>query len=74
MCPAETPECQACGSVKNLALMAYISVGTASAPITEFLEEWAMENLSELTPSTISKSTKIFVNDVWMGIHHYIWL
>ena len=27
ICPAETPEGQACGLVKNLALLAYISVG-----------------------------------------------
>ena len=45
ICPAETPEGQACGLVKNLALMAYISVGSASAPILEFLEEWTTENL-----------------------------
>ncbi len=45
ICPAETPEGQACGLVKNLALMAYISVGSASAPILEFLEEWSTENL-----------------------------
>ena len=44
VCPAETPEGQACGLVKNLALMAYISVGSPSAPIVEFLEEWGMEN------------------------------
>lgn len=30
ICPAETPEGQACGLVKNLSLMTYISVGCAS--------------------------------------------
>ncbi len=40
ICPAETPEGQAVGLVKNLALMAYISVGSPQAPILEFLEEW----------------------------------
>jgi DNA-directed RNA polymerase II subunit RPB2 len=45
VCPAETPEGQACGLVKNLALMTYISVGSASAPIIEFLEEWTTETL-----------------------------
>jgi len=69
ICPAETPEGQACGLVKNLALMAYISVGSASAPILEFLEEWATENLEEISPSVIPDSTKIFVNGAWVGIH-----
>lgn len=69
VCPAETPEGQACGLVKNLAMMAYISVGSPKAPLLEFLEEWAMENLSEITPSQISNSTKIFLNGSWVGIH-----
>eukprot|EP01133_Synstelium_polycarpum_P003771 gene3771-4348_t len=64
VCPSETPEGQACGLVKNLAMMAYISVGSVSQPILEFLEEWSTENLEEITdPSTILNATKIFVND-----------
>ncbi|KAL6072260.1 DNA-dependent RNA polymerase II [Balamuthia mandrillaris] len=71
VCPAETPEGQACGLVKNLALMAYISVGSPSAPILEFLEEWETENLEEIGPSNIgeSNSTKVFVNGAWIGIN-----
>ena len=42
ICPAETPEGQAVGLVKNLALMAYISVGSVASPILEFLEEWSV--------------------------------
>lgn len=68
VCPAETPEGQACGLVKNLSLMAYISVGSPSAPIVEFLEEWGMENLEEFS-SEMSKGTKVFVNGVWQGVH-----
>ncbi|XP_075262853.1 DNA-directed RNA polymerase II subunit RPB2 [Convolutriloba macropyga] len=69
LCPAETPEGQAVGLVKNLALMAYISVGSQPSPILEFLEEWSMENLEEIAPSAINESTKIFVNGCWVGIH-----
>ena len=50
ICPAETPEGAAVGLVKNLALMAYISVGNTPSPILEFLEEWSMENLEEIAP------------------------
>lgn len=56
ICPAETPEGQACGLVKNLALMSYISVGCASAPVLEFLEEWATENLEEIAASVIPQA------------------
>eukprot|EP00112_Aurelia_sp_Birch-Aquarium-sp1_P022089 Seg611.9 transcript_id=Seg611.9/GoldUCD/mRNA.D3Y31 product="DNA-directed RNA polymerase II subunit RPB2" protein_id=Seg611.9/GoldUCD/D3Y31 len=69
ICPAETPEGQAVGLVKNLALMAYISVGSQPSPILEFLEEWTMENLEEISPSAIRDATKIFVNGCWVGIH-----
>ncbi|KAI1721576.1 RNA polymerase rpb2, domain 6 domain-containing protein [Ditylenchus destructor] len=69
VCPAETPEGQAVGLVKNLALMAYISVGSMPEPILEFLEEWSMENLEEVSPNAIADTTKIFVNGAWVGIH-----
>jgi DNA-directed RNA polymerase II subunit RPB2 len=62
VCPAETPEGQACGLVKNLALMCVISVGSPSGPLIDFLEEWTTEMLEEISPSVISNSTKIFVN------------
>jgi DNA-directed RNA polymerase II subunit RPB2 len=68
VCPAETPEGQACGLVKNLALMACISVGSLSAPVIEFLEEWGLESLEENAHST-TPCTKVFVNGVWMGVH-----
>ena len=44
--------------MKNLALMAYISVGSQPSPILEFLEEWSMENLEEIAPSAIAKLVK----------------
>ena len=53
ICPAETPEGQACGLVKNLALMAYVSVGCASGPVLEFLSEWTTEGLEEISASII---------------------
>ena len=68
VCPAETPEGQACGLVKNLALMATISVGSMSGPIIEFLEEWGLESLEENAHSS-TLTTKVFVNGVWMGVH-----
>ncbi|KAI0936831.1 DNA-dependent RNA polymerase II [Taiwanofungus camphoratus] len=68
VCPAETPEGQACGLVKNLALMSCISVGSLSAPVIEFLEEWGLESLEENAHSS-TPCTKVFVNGVWMGVH-----
>ena len=69
VCPAETPEGQACGLVKNLALMCYITVGTPSEPIIDFMIQRNMEVLEEYEPLNSPNATKIFVNGVWVGVH-----
>ncbi|KAI9807493.1 MAG: DNA-dependent RNA polymerase II [Sarcosagium campestre] len=69
VCPAETPEGQACGLVKNLALMCYVTVGTPSDPIVEFMSSRAMEVLEEYEPQRAPNATKVFVNGVWVGVH-----
>jgi DNA-directed RNA polymerase II subunit RPB2 len=69
VCPAKTPEGQVCGLVKNLALMACISVGSIAAPVIEFMEEWGLESHS----LSFIPSTKIFVNGVWIGVTQPIW-
>ncbi|KAJ2509518.1 DNA-dependent RNA polymerase II, partial [Coemansia sp. RSA 1939] len=68
-CPAETPEGQACGLVKNLALMAHVTVGVDSGSIREFLNEWSMESLAETDASSVASATKVFLNGEWVGIH-----
>eukprot|EP00983_Pelagomonas_calceolata_P043741 1139019-Pelagomonas_calceolata.AAC.6 len=121
MCPAETPEGQAVGLVKNLALMAYITgacalllltarvfqvscamwsfwcknvldpqrlfcsaacifippaylftihsvpctVGSPSAPLLEFLDEWTTEYLEEIAPSVIPQVSSLHVRSSW---------
>lgn len=70
VCPAETPEGQACGLVKNLSLMCYVSVGTPADPIIEFMINRGMEVVEEYEPLRFPNATKIFVNGVWVGVHH----
>jgi DNA-directed RNA polymerase II subunit RPB2 len=70
VCPAETPEGQACGLVKNLALMCYVTVGTPSEPIIEFMQQRNMELLEEYEPQRSPNATKVFVNGVWVGVHN----
>ncbi|RPA85461.1 beta and beta-prime subunits of DNA dependent RNA-polymerase [Ascobolus immersus RN42] len=69
VCPAETPEGQACGLVKNLSLMSYITIGQPSDPIVEFMSQRNMEALEEYEPTRSPNATKIFVNGVWVGVH-----
>ncbi|KAJ2785011.1 DNA-dependent RNA polymerase II [Coemansia interrupta] len=69
VCPAETPEGQACGLVKNLALMAHVTVGVDSQPIRNFLNEGSVEGLAEILAPSVLGATKVFVNGEWVGIH-----
>lgn len=69
VCPAETPEGQACGLVKNLSLMTFVSVGSPSEDLVDELYANNVEALWEIDPSDIPKGTKIFVNGLWIGIH-----
>lgn len=69
VCPAETPEGQACGLVKNLSLMCYVSVGSPSDPIVEFMINRGMEVVEEYEPLRYPNATKVFVNGVWCGVH-----
>ena len=72
VCPAETPEGQACGLVKNLALMCNVTVGSNSDTLrflNEFLEHRHMEFIEEYEPTRSPNITKVFVNGVWVGVH-----
>lgn len=69
VCPAETPEGQACGLVKNLSLMCYVSVGTPGEPLTDFMRQRGMDLLEEYDPVLEPKSTKVFINGTWVGVH-----
>ena len=69
VCPAETPEGQACGLVKNLALMCYVTVGSPGDPIETFLTSRNMEQLEEYDPTQFPHATKVFLNGVWIGVH-----
>jgi DNA-directed RNA polymerase II subunit RPB2 len=69
LCPAETPEGQACGLVKNLSLMTFVSVGSPAKMIQETLDNYPdFQKLSEVHPSDIRGRTKIFINGSWIGI------
>jgi len=69
VCPAETPEGQACGLVKNLSLMTFVSVGSPSDDLIEILTNQGTEALNQINPSQINSATKVFVNGTWIGIH-----
>eukprot|EP00210_Caulerpa_lentillifera_P005654 g5407.t1 len=68
LCPAETPEGQACGLVKNLALMTYISVGSPVESVTECFASCGCMNLEDIPTGNLKNFTKIFVNGRWLAM------
>ncbi|RIA95112.1 DNA-directed RNA polymerase II subunit RPB2 [Glomus cerebriforme] len=63
ICPAETPEGQACGLMKNLALMSYISVSMPPDLLIEYINNSGIcQRINETTFDNIAKLTKVFVN------------
>jgi len=70
VCPAETPEGQAVGLVKNLSLMAHVSVGVPVSRVYEFLDEWGLDPLEHVSCRAIARTTKVFVNGNWVGVHN----
>ncbi len=79
LCPFETPEGVNCGLVKNLALMAYISVGVDEGYVEEMLyKEFGVIPLDDLIaeatktgvpPEVMVKGCKVFLNGRPIGYH-----
>jgi len=68
LCPSETPEGPNCGLVKNLALMAFISVGVDERPIEELLYELETEPIDSARKRGVA-GTKVILNGRLIGIH-----
>ena len=69
ICPAETPEGGAVGLVKNLTLMALVSVGSDATEIIHRLQDWGVKEFEQLTTTDLldTSQTKVFVNGNWIG-------
>jgi DNA-directed RNA polymerase II subunit RPB2 len=69
LCPAETPEGQSVGLVKNLSYMTHITIYSNSLPLYEYI----MPNIThidsaELTSADMYEKVKVFINGAWVGI------
>ncbi|MHA1651732.1 MAG: DNA-directed RNA polymerase subunit B [Candidatus Helarchaeota archaeon] len=69
ICPNETPEGPNCGLVKNLALMAYISVGTDDAKVEKILLELGLQPIEEIREKGLKKGFRVFLNGRLIGVH-----
>ena len=67
ICPAETPEGQPVGVVKNLSYMAHITIRANSRPLYEVTEPFVIK-IEELTPIELFNKVKLLINGNWVGI------
>ena len=67
LCPAETPEGQSVGVVKNLSYMAHVTIPSNSVSLYEITEEY-ITPLSDMKPFECFNKVKVFINGAWIGI------
>jgi DNA-directed RNA polymerase II subunit RPB2 len=67
LCPAETPEGQSVGIVKNLSYMTHITTHSNSLPLYEYIMPH-IKDIQTLTPIDMYGKVKVFINGAWVGI------
>jgi DNA-directed RNA polymerase II subunit RPB2 len=67
LCPAETPEGQSVGVVKNLSYMAHITISSNSEPIYNNVMPYIID-IATCKPIDLFKKVKIFINGCWVGV------
>lgn len=73
ICPAETPEGQPVGVVKNLSYMAHVTIPSNSTSLYEILEGKILkvDDPSVIDhPELLANMVKVFVNGNWIGVTH----
>jgi len=66
-CPAETPEGQSIGVVKNISYMAHITIPTNSSSLYEYVKPY-LRSVNDTPPAILYGKVKVFINGAWLGI------
>jgi hypothetical protein len=71
LCPADTPEGESCGLVKNLALMTHVTTDTEEGPLARLAYMLGVEQAGYLagTEMHIKGAAWVFLNGNILGIH-----
>ena len=67
LCPAETPEGQSIGVVKNISYMAHITIPTNSNALYDYVNPYIIA-VNDTEPVHLSNKVKVFINGCWVGI------
>ena len=69
ICPAETPEGASVGLVKNLSMMANVTISSNSTNVRELVIEMGTIPFSKATIAELNKKTRVVVNGDIVGHH-----
>eukprot|EP00735_Rhodelphis_limneticus_P006952 TRINITY_DN19427_c0_g1::TRINITY_DN19427_c0_g1_i1::g.7866::m.7866 TRINITY_DN19427_c0_g1::TRINITY_DN19427_c0_g1_i1::g.7866 ORF type:complete len:1164 (-),score=318.42,sp/Q9NW08/RPC2_HUMAN/63.38/0.0,RNA_pol_Rpb2_6/PF00562.23/3.8e-120,RNA_pol_Rpb2_1/PF04563.10/8.2e-49,RNA_pol_Rpb2_1/PF04563.10/1.3e+03,RNA_pol_Rpb2_7/PF04560.15/3.9e-28,RNA_pol_Rpb2_2/PF04561.9/1.3e-24,RNA_pol_Rpb2_4/PF04566.8/2.6e+03,RNA_pol_Rpb2_4/PF04566.8/3.2e-22,RNA_pol_Rpb2_3/PF04565.11/1.2e+02,RNA_pol_Rpb2_3/PF04565.11/7.6e-21, len=71
VCPSDTPEGEACGLVKNLALMCHVTTDDLEEPIRRAALNLGVEDIGLLNGEEINskENALVFLNGLLMGVH-----
>ncbi|KAG7361394.1 DNA-directed RNA polymerase subunit B [Nitzschia inconspicua] len=71
LCPADTPEGEACGLVKNLALLAHITTDDDTQPIARLCRDLGVEDVLRLSGHEINseRAFLVLLNGIILGVH-----
>jgi DNA-directed RNA polymerase II subunit RPB2 len=67
LCPAETPEGQSIGIVKNISQMGHITIPTNSSPLYSYILP-KIKSVDDYEPKELDNKVKVFINGSWQGI------
>jgi len=67
LCPAETPEGQSIGVVKNISYMCHVTIPTNSASLYEYILPNIIK-VDETTSKQLHGKVKVFINGCWVGV------
>ncbi len=68
LCPAETPEGQSIGVVKNISYMTHITIPTNSSFLPEYVEPYIIRVDDAVSPKELHDKVKVFINGAWVGV------
>lgn len=67
LCPAETPEGQSIGVVKNISYLTHMTISTNSSSLYTYVAPF-MNDINTIKPREAYNKVKVFVNGCWVGV------
>jgi DNA-directed RNA polymerase II subunit RPB2 len=67
LCPAETPEGQSIGVVKNISYLTHITIPSNASSLYQYVTEYIIR-VEDSLPCQTNKKVKVFINGSWVGI------